>query len=375
MIYHSEKEVRVFSKEFLLGDVPPLGLSFLEQPVQVQLYHTYDKYFRVFVQDDSLTAHPETPDFFVVDLQLCSPEQFKLFIELPHVHKDSHLLAAAVADLKAQKHALPETMRHERLKNISKNIYINSQDFYQVPRYIPSAEFLPRQPGSRSLEPPLSKQPNVADFLEALLATVIRCSARLGIAKFTDFAADTCVFARSWELFRALAVFVIKDEPQKKCFRLRCSLEMAAALKTTSDSSLSAEFTQGLLFKYSYIEKAFHARLECLDWDEKLVILKMVVDNIKIFQNEEKNLEFILGSIDQSKVNKDSQSLTVQSATPTAQKNFSFASEKTNYEIMLSLLEVSKVPIGVSARCKFRFPETLDERPVCLLISHPRRLN
>lgn len=373
-IDHDEKKIRVFSKEYLLGDVPPLVLSLLDQPVQVQLYHTYVKYFRVFVQGDSENDNPNYPAFFIIDLQLCSPEQFDFFIELPHVYKDPKI-AAAVADIKNNKQGLPEVLRKERVKGIGKSIYINSQDFYQVPRYIPSSDFLPKLTSQGDLTLPSGlKQPTLTDFLESLLAVVIRCSSKLGVNRLRDFSSGTCVFARSWDCFRCLSVFFIKDDPANKCFRLRCHVDLGAGQKTVQDSSLEKEFTQSLNFNYSFIEKSFHARLELLDWDEKLVILKFVVDNIKININDDKGLDSILDSIDQSKVSKESQSLTVQAASITAQKTFILTAEKINFDICMSLLEVCQVPVGVSARCRPQSTLTIDERPVCLLISHPRNL-
>lgn len=374
-IDHEEKVIRVFSKEYLLGDVPPLVLSLLEQPVQVQLYHTYDKYFRVFVQGDLETDDHESPAFFIIDLQLCSPEQFELFIELPHVRKDP-IIAAAVADIKNNRLGLPEVLRRERLTNVAKSIYINSQDFYQVPRYLPSSDFLPKLSSQGDLTLPSGlKQPTLTDFLESLLAAAIRCSSKLGITRIKDLSSAVCIFARSWDSFRSLAVFFIKDDPANKCFRLKCQLELGAGQKTTQDSSLVKEFTQSLTFKYSHIEKSFHARLDLLDWDEKLVILKFVVDNIKITINDDKGLDSILDSIDQSKVSKESQSMTIQAASISAQKTFILTAEKISFNICMSLLEVCQVPVGVSARCRPQSSFTSDERPVCLLISHPRSLS
>lgn len=365
--------IRVFSKQFLLGDVPPLSLSFLDKPVQVLLYHTYDNYFRIFVQDMNDNDNLENSEFFIVDLQLCQPEQFRFFTELPYLRRDSRI-AAAISELRMMRANVGEAIWRDRLSDVAKHIYLSSQDFYQVPRYIPCPDFIVGPENQTKLEPPLSASaPNMADFLETVLSSLIRCSFKYGLTKFSHFSMGTCLFMRSWDFFKSSAVFLIRDEPEQQRFRLMCRLEMSEQHRSSVDGARSLEFMQGYIFKYSYVEKAFHARLDLLDWDEKLVIFKMVVDNIEITYNKEKGLDNLPPETDHIKANRDSYCLAVQSVTVSSQKSFEFSVDLSTYTVSLYLIEVRQVPIGVSAHIKRLSKDSTEERPVGLLVSHPRR--
>ena len=318
---------------------------------------------------------PDIGTFFMVDLRLCCPQQLKYFNKLPYTTDDPKIVAA-IQELKAITRIEEAIIKRDRLNKIASTVYLNSQDFYQASRYIPNAEFIGvmvNQSDSEQLKS--DNNPNMADFLNSVVSCLLNCSSKLGLTKLAQFTSSSCFFARSWDLFKSLAVFIVKDDPTRKQFKLMCALAIAEASKLSSESLQSLEYTERYVYNYSLIEKSFHARLDLLDWDEKLVIFKMVVDNIHIDLKEEEGMDQFLDANNQSSCPTDHPPIEFRSATISASKIFSFQHEKGNFTFILSLLEVSQVPIGVSAQEQTLSTTGTNERPVCLLVSHPRTIS
>lgn len=357
----------------MIGEIAPLTLTFFGGPVQVCLYHTYENYFRVYLENTSIDLEDMDAEaeaeraYAIIDLQLSQPDTMKHFITLPIVRKD-HAFLTAIGRLKSSPIISGTDVL---LSDLARRIYCSSQDIYQTCRYMPSDNFLI---GSEDIETnnhlQHNFQPSLPEFMCRVLGKLMRTTQSMKCKGLSCLMASMCHFVRCWDNLRSLAMFIIKDEPEVEKFWVTCNLESLSTTSQIKNEQPTLEYTQKYSIKYSYICKAFGVDLRGLDWEEKLVIFKMFVDNIEITCPGTSSRDFNTNGGNKTE---KSQYLTIQPPAQLSEWTCSEVKEFPGVILRMKLMAVDGHPTGVTISASV--PDKDEELAVCMLIAHPRNLD
>lgn len=371
LVEHKGKVIRALSRHSMIGEIAPLTLNFFGGSVQVCLYHTYENYFRVYLEDTSneedLEAEEQTERAYaIIDLHLSQLDTLKHFITLPIKRKD-HAFITAINTLRSSQN---QSSNDSMLSDIVKHVYCSNQDIYQTWRYMPSDTFLIGcEDADTKSDLQKNFQPAMPEFMCRVLGNLMRTTQSMKCKGLSCLMASMAHFVRCWDNLRSLAMFVIKDEPEEKRFWVICNLESLDHLNQEKHDQPTLEYTQKYSIRYSYMCKAFGVDLLSLDWEEKLVIFKMFVDNVEIGSP----IKPAGVQLSPSKKTFDkSQYLTIQPPAILSEWTMGEVSEVPDMTFSMRLLSVDGTPAGVTVAVD-KFHDEKDV-PLCMLVVHPRKI-
>jgi hypothetical protein len=190
----------------------------------------------------------------------------------------------------------------------------------------------------------------------------------LKIIPFSNSYYQSALYTRVWGEFQRILIILVKDDPDHQ--KINLFYRMTFIDEDFSQESFRSEITE-YQFSYSSLKDNFGIQADLLEFDDKHIIFKLLVDTLTIKKKKAKR-----GKEEDSQIQEDPieifNNLILKSSLPTvvAFKTV-YLGGTYRFPSNIRLIGLNGVPVGLSVTQYD--PETSSEKYIMFLLVHSRR--